>query len=409
MRVACATAVALLAWSCYGADQPPVVARANDPLLQRHEIRADRLPQPYATPSAGNPPIMRGRPKDAALHVPPGFTVTLWASGFDDPRNMISAPNGDIFVAEPGGSKITVLRGGRPDQRVTFASGLRDPFGLAFHGGWLYVGGVDELVRFSYQPGQIRAAGKPQHVADLPGGGHSTRNVIFNRDGTKLYVSVGSRSNVSDESATPMRAAITEMNPDGSGAHIFASGLRNPVGLSWNPVTGALWTAVNERDGLGDDLVPDYVTDIRAGAFYGWPFSYLGKTPDPRRRGERADLVAKAIPPSVLLQAHSAALGIAFYTGSMFPAHYRNGLFIAMHGSWNRAERTGYKVAFVPFTEGRASTAYEDFVAGWAPDPYSHFVWGRPVGLLVMRDGSLLVSDDGAGAIWRISYTGQNR
>ena len=385
--------------SCRAASQPPVVAMQNDPWLQYHEIRADKLPPPYETPSAGNNPIMRSRPKDAALHVRPGFKVTLWASGFDDPRNMVYAPNGDIFVAEPGGGKITVLRGGNPAQRSTFASGLDSPFGLAFRGPWLYGGTEGELVRFPYPGG-----GKAQHIARLESGGHSTRNVLFNRDGTKLYVSVGSSSNVSDESRTPMRAAITEMNPDGTGARIFASGLRNPVGLALHPGTGALWTAVNERDGLGDDLVPDYVTEVHAGAFYGWPFSYLGRNVDPRRKGEHPELVAKAVMPSVLLQAHSAALGIAFYDGPMFPASYRGGLFVAMHGSWNRSQRTGYKVVFVPFNNGRAASGYDDFVAGWAPDPSSHFVWGRPVGLLVMHDGSLLISDDGAGAIWRVTY-----
>jgi glucose/arabinose dehydrogenase len=399
-----AIAVMVLASSCRGADQPPVVATQNDRALQHHEIRIDQLPAPFATQSSGNPPVVMRRPKDAALHVPPGFNVTLWATGFGNPRNMAYSPNGDIFVAETGDGNIAVLRGGQPTQRVTFASGLNEPFGLAFQGPWLYVGNVDEIVRFRYQNGQVAAAGKPEHVAELSPGGHSTRNIIFNRDGTKLYVAVGSRSNVSDETSTPIRAAITEMNADGSGAHVFASGLRNPVGLAWNPANGTLWTSVNERDDLGDDLVPDYVTDVRAGAFYGWPFSYLGRNVDPRRTGERRDLVAKAIAPAVLLQAHSAALGIAFYNGTMFPAKYRGGLFVAMHGSWNRSQRTGYKVVFVPFTNGTASNSYDDFLAGFSPDPNARSVWGRPVGLLVMRDGSLLVSDDGAGVIWRVSY-----
>lgn len=409
-RIVFSTAFAgILVWRCFAADQPPqVVAQQNDLWLQHHEIRADRLPPPYATKSAGNSPIVRPRPSSASLHVPPGFQVTPWANGFDDPRNMVYAPNGDIFVAEPGAGKITVLKGCRPDQRVTFASGLNEPFGLAFQGPWLYAGNVDKLVRFSYKPGQTTASGKPQHIADLPAGGHSTRNVIFNADGTKIYIAAGSGSNVNDETATPMRAAITEMNPDGTQSRVFASGMRNPVGLAWNAATGALWTSVNERDALGDDLVPDYVTDVRSGAFYGWPFSYIGKNPDPRRKGERPDLVSKAIPPAVLLQAHSAALGIAFYDGATFPAPYRGGLFIAMHGSWNRTQRTGYKVVFVPFRNGRPTGGYDDFVTGWAPDPSSRFVWGRPVGLLVMRDGSLLVADDGAGVIWRVTYAKTN-
>ena len=403
-RAALSAFVAVLAWSCYGADQPPVVATANDPLLKRYAIRVDQLPAPYATHSAGNPPVVLGRPKNAALHLPPGFNVTLWATDFDDPRNMVYAPNGDIFVGEPGGGKITVLRGGNPQQRVTFADHLNEPFGLAFRSGWLYVGNTDEIVRFRYQNGQTKASGQPEHIAKLPPGGHSTRNLIFNRDASKLYVSVGSRSNVDDETATPFRAAITEMNPDGSGIRTFGSGLRNPVGLAWNPTSGALWTAVNERDGLGDDLVPDYVTEVRSGAFYGWPFSYLGKNVDPRRKGEHPELVARATVPSVLLQAHSAALGIAFYNGTMFPERYRGGLFVAMHGSWNRTQRTGYKVAFVPFTNGRANGGYEDFLVGFSVDPNARSVWGRPVGVLVMHDGSLLVSDDGSGVIWRVTY-----
>ena len=324
--------------------------------------------------------------------MPPGFKVEEWASGFDDPRNMAYAPNGDIYVAESGGGRITILRGGDPRQRTTFVSGLRYPFGLAFHDGSLYVGCEDELVRFT---GSHR-----QRVASLPGGGHATRNVIF--VGNKLYVSVGSESNVDDETATPMRAAITEMNPDGSGAHVFASGLRNPVGLAINPADGTLWTVVNERDGLGDDLFPDYATAVHAGEFFGWPFSYIGRHVDPRRKGEHPDLVAKAVAPSVLLQSHSAPLGCVFYEGTMFPAQYRGGLFVAMHGSWNRTLRTGYKVVFIPFRNGKPSGGYDDFVAGWSRDPASHFVWGRPVGLLVMRDGSLLVSDDGRDIIWRI-------
>jgi len=382
IRLAVAFVAALTVAACFGAD-PPVV-------LQHHEIRADKMPPPYATRSAGNPPLMRPRPRGATLVVPPGFKVELWASGFDDPRNMVYAPNGDIYVAEPGAGKITVLRGGNPNQRTTFASGLHEPFGLAFHGGSLYVGCVDELIRITN--------GRRQHIASLRPGGHSTRNVIFN--GEKLYVAVGSASNVDDESATPMRAAITEMNADGSGAHIFAAGLRNPVGLGINPADGSLWTVVNERDELGDDLVPDYATEVRAGEFFGWPFSYIGKNVDPRRQGEHPELVAKAILPSVLLQSHSAPLGMAFYEGRMFPAQYRGGLFVAMHGSWNRTQRTGYKVVFIP----KGARGYDDFVAGWAPDPNSHFVWGRPVGLLVMHDGSLLVSDDGADVIWRVSH-----
>lgn len=369
--------------------------------LQHHEIRPDRLPAPYHSESAGNPPQVVARPEGAKLTLPPGFHIEEWARGFQEPRNMVLAANGDVFVADSRAGSVIVLRG---KEHFTFAKGLNRPFGLAFGHGFLYVGNTDAVVRFPYRSGDTTATAAPQKIADLPPGGHWTRNLIFSRDGKKLYVAVGSRSNVSDESATPMRAAITEMNPDGSGQTLYASGLRNPVGLAWNPVTGALWTSVNERDGLGDDLVPDYVTEVRRGAFYGWPFSYIGRNPDPRRKGENDSLAAKAVVPSVLIQAHSAALGVVFYDGKMFPERYRGGAFVALHGSWNRAQRTGYKVIHVPFRNGKPSGGYDDFAAGWAPDSASRTVWGRPVGLLVLQDGSLLVSDDGANVIWRVTY-----
>lgn len=395
--------ISLAVLACRGeATSPPTtIAKAGDPLLRHHEIRADQLPAPYETQSAGNPPSVRSRPPNAALHLPPGFRAAVWTTDVEDPRNMVYAPNGDLYVAETGAGRITVFRGGSPASRSVFASGLDGPFGLAFHGNYLYVGEEGALVRF---PLAAPAGGsrKAEHLADLPSGGHSTRNVTFNRAGSKLYVSIGSSSNVSPEE--PMRAAIIEYNPDGSGRRVFASGLRNPVGLAWEPSTGALWTAVNERDGLGDDLPPDYATEVRDGAFYGWPYAYIGQHEDPRRKGERPDLVAKATVPSLLIEAHGAALGIAFYNGTMFPAAYRGGAFVALHGSWNRSTRSGYKVIFIPFRGGKPAGGYDDFMAGWAPDPSSRNVWGRPVGLLVMKDGSLLVSDDGGNVIWRVTY-----
>jgi len=394
--------ISLAALACRGeATPPPIVARPADPLLQHHEILPDRLPAPFETQSAGNPPSVGARPADAALHLPPGFQATLWASDLEDPRNLVYAPNGDIFVAETGAGRITVFPGGAPAKRYVFASGLDGPFGLAFRGNQLYVGYEAELVRFAWSAG-AKADGKPQRMAELPGGGHSTRNVTFNRAGSKMYVAIGSRSNVKPEE--PMRAAIVEYNPDGSGRRIFASGLRNPVGLAWEPSTGALWTAVNERDGLGDDLPPDYITEVRDGAFYGWPYAYIGQHEEPRLKGQRPDLVAKAVVPSLLVEAHGAALGIAFYTGTMFPEAYRGGAFVALHGSWNRSKRSGYKVIFVPFRGGKPSGGYDDFMAGFAPNPDERRVWGRPVGLLVMKDGSLLVSDDGGNVIWRVTY-----
>jgi glucose/arabinose dehydrogenase len=386
--------------------QVPVTNAPHDPMLQHHEIRADRLPPPFATQSAGNPPIVVGAPSDARLHVPPGFRVNVFASGFDDPRTMLLAPNGDVLVAEPGGGKITVLRDANHDgvaeQRSTFASGLDEPFGLALHGGFLYVGNENAVVRFTYRPGQTAAQGRPQTITPLPGGGHSTRGLLFNRDATKLFVSVGSASNVSVEG--PPRASIVVMNPDGSGRRTFASGLRNPIGMALDPSSGALWTVVNERDGLGDDLVPDFATEVRDGAFYGWPYAYIGQHEDPRRDGERRDLVAKAIVPSLLIQSHSAPIGMTFYEGSMFPPEYRGNAFVALHGSWNRSRRTGYKIIRIPFKNGHPTGGYDDFLAGWMLDETSRRVWGRPACLLVLGDGSLLISDDGAGKIWRVSY-----
>src|SRR5436190_7678297 len=341
------------------------VVFAQSQALQHHAIRADQLPAPFASPSASNTPRVVSRPSGAQLHLPPGFSISVYADNLENPRRMIQAPNGDLILSEPDAGKIIILR---DEKAYTFASGLNDPYGLAIHGGWLYIGDEDAVVRLPYATGATRATStEPQRITPLPPGGHSTRGVIFNRAGTKMYVSVGSRSNVS-AGEPPERAAILEMNPDGGDKRIFASGLRNPVGMDWEPKTGALWTAVNERDGLGDELVPDYITDVRAGAFYGWPYTYIGQHEDPRRKNENASLAARAIPPALLIQSHSAPLGIAFYEGSMFPAAYRGGAFVALHGSWNRARRTGYKIVFVPFRDGRPAGGYDDFVIGWMTD-----------------------------------------
>jgi glucose/arabinose dehydrogenase len=396
-RVVAAIAVLSLA-ACGRDDAQPVTTTTTG--LAHHEIRIDQLPPPFATPSAGNSPSTRRRPANAQLHLPPGFHIAVYATGIEDPRNMIQAPNGDVIVAQSGANQISIVRDGK--QHV-FTTQIADPFGLAIHGEWLYVGAEEGLYRVPYHAGDTSARGTPQKLAPLPGGGHSTRNIIFSADGNQIFVSIGSASNVSREG--PPRAAIMEYDANGRNPHVFASGLRNPVGLAWNPTTHALWTAVNERDGLGDDLVPDYVTDVRANAFYGWPYSYLGAHEDPRRKGERPDLVAKAVVPSLLIQSHSAPLGIVFYNGTMFPPEYRGSAFVALHGSWNRALRTGNSVIRVPFRDGKLSGGYDDFVTGWMTDPASSSVWGRPVGLLVLSDGSLLVSDDGANVIWRVTYS----
>jgi glucose/arabinose dehydrogenase len=400
-------ALFLVACSREAVPLPATVATANDPSLQHHDIRFEQLPAPFATPSSGNPPRVVKQPANAALHVPAGFHVSVFADGLDGPRTMLLAPNGDVLVAEPGAGRILVLRDANKDGvaegRFTYASGIDEPFGLALHGGFLYVGGENAVFRVPYTRGDTKARSTLQKLVDLPGGGHSTRGVLFNRAGTRMYVSVGSDSNVSP-GEDPRRAAILELHPDGTGERVFASGLRNPVGMAWEPVTGALWTAVNERDGLGDDLVPDYVTDVKDGAFYGWPYAYLGKHEEPRLRGQHPELVARAIPPAVLIQSHSAPLGIAFYGGQMFPPEYSGSLFVALHGSWNRSQRTGYKIVRVPMKNGRPAGGYDDFLTGWMLGETSREVWGRPVCLLVLADGSLLISDDGAGKIWRVTF-----
>ncbi|HEX8172182.1 MAG TPA: sorbosone dehydrogenase family protein [Thermoanaerobaculia bacterium] len=399
--------ISAIVMACSRGDAQP----ARPPVLGHHEVRADRLPAPYATRSAGNPSDVIDRPANAPLVVPPGFQISVWAKDFTDPRNMILAPNGDVFVADTAASRIVILRDtngdGTPDRRWNFTEGLNRPFGMAFRGNQLFVGNGDAVVRYDWNPGETTARGNAVRIASLPSGGHSTRNVIFNADGSKLYIAVGSDSNVDDETSTPARAAITEMNPDGSGRRIFASGLRNPIGLAWNPANRTLWTCVNERDGLGDELVPDYATEVKAGAFYGWPFAYIGRNVEPRHKGEHPELVARSIVPSLLIEAHSAPITMTFYQGTMFPARYRGGAFVALHGSWNRAQLTGYKVIHIPFKNGQPAGGYDDFAAGWLLDPGRRKVWGRPAGLLVLRDGSLLVSDDGGGVIWRITYRGK--
>jgi glucose/arabinose dehydrogenase len=285
------------------------------------------------------------------------------------------------------------------------AGDLSAPFGLAFNDGYLYVGNTASLVRYKYANGDLKAQGEPEKLMNLPAGGHSTRNILFNRKGTKMYVAVGSQSN-NDAGEDCRRAAILEFNPDGSGYRVYASGIRNPVGLALQPGTDIVWTAMNERDNLGDDLVPDYATSVKEGGFYGWPYSYIGKNYDPRYVGAFPDLVNKALVPDVLLPAHSAALGITFYTGNQFPQRYRNGGFVALHGSWNRSVASGYKVVFFPMNNGKPG-AIEDFLTGFlsstGANDTSIDAWGRPVGVTVARDGSLLVSDDVANRIWKVS------
>lgn len=378
---------------------------------QKFEIKPQDLPAPFATNSANRNSRIVSQPADAKLAVPRGFNVNVYAEGgFTYPRWMALAPNGDVFVADSRANSVIILRDtdkdGAADERFTFADNLSQPFGMAFHDGWFYVANTDSVVRFKYKDGQTKAEGAPEKLIELTEGGynqHWTRNILFSPDGKKLYVSIGSSGNVGVEK-DERRAAISEYNPDGTGYRLYASGLRNPIGLAWNPATGELWTAVNERDGLGDDLVPDFVTSVKDGGFYGFPYFYIGQNKDPRRN-EDINLASPPIVPDVLITSHSAALGIVFYTGKMFPPEYQGDAFVALHGSWNREKLTGYKIIRINFENGKlASHGYEDFLTGWLPDENSREVWGRPVGLLVNSDGSLLIADDGGKKIWRVSY-----
>jgi glucose/arabinose dehydrogenase len=391
-----------------GTATGPVAGPSLPPGLKHWEVRAADLPQPSLN-TLENPPRVVARPAGASLVMPPGFDAKIYADGFSRARWMAVAPNGDVFVTDAAAGTLIVLRDadgdGRPEGRFTFASGLALPFGIAFHGSYVYVANTNAVVRFAYADGQTQATGAPETVTTLPGQGynqHWTRNVAFSPDGSKMYVTVGSQTN-HDVEPEP-RASVLEMNPDGSGRRTFASGTRNPVGLAFHPQTKALWVGVQERDGLGDDLAPDYITQLRDGGFYGWPYSYAGSNPDPHHTGERPDLVQSAIVPDVLIQAHSSALGLVFYDGKMFPGEYTGDAFVALHGSWNRSKRTGYKLVRVRMKDGRPVGGYDDFLVGWMLDESRAEVWGRPVGLAVAKDGALLVADDGANVIWRVTY-----
>ena len=404
-------------------------------LLFVASLAAQQLPAPFATPWYRKVTRVVTMPDGHQLTVPAGFAVNVFADKLQMPRMMALAANGDVFLSEPVRAQgtITILRDadrdGVAEARFTFATGLNRPFGVAFHGGWLDVGNNDSVVRFAYAPGQTKASGPPEKVVDLPpsdaaldqdtanrlmidisqtrGYNHWTRNVIFSPDGARMFVTVGSATNATPES-DERRAAINEYRSDGSGHRVFASGLRNPVGLAFFPGSDTLWTAVNERDQLGDDLVPDFITSVKSGAFFGWPYSYFGANLDPTVSPQRPDLVARAVAPDVRLPAHSAALGLVFYTGARFPAEYRNNAFVALHGSINRSKLSGYSVVRVRFRDGRPSGEPEEFLSGFkARDDDEKEAWGRPVGLLQLPDGSLLVSDDGGNRVWRVSYAGK--
>jgi glucose/arabinose dehydrogenase len=402
--------------------------RADKPGIVRL-IRPQDLPTPGATASAANAARVVPRPAGATLQVPPGFKIELFAEGLSGPRIIRVAPNGDIFVAETRAGRIRVLRAadgsGKSTGRETFASGLHTPFGIAFFPGgdnpeWVYVANTDSVVRFPYHSGDLKASGPPETVvARLPAGyGHSTRDIAFTPDNKRMLVSVGSASNDAEGMDQPPvelarqppglawghetdRAAVLAFDPDGKNRRVFATGIRNCVGLAMRP-NGTAWCSTNERDGLGDDLVPDYVTRVQENAFYGWPWFYIGDHWDPRHPGARADLKDKIAVPDVLVQAHSASMELTFYESNNFPAEYRGDAFVAQHGSWNRSKRTGYKVIRIRLKDGVPTGEYEDFVTGFVINDTQ--VWGRPVGVAVARDGSLLISEDGNGTIWRVTH-----
>jgi glucose/arabinose dehydrogenase len=423
-------------------EADPGAWQHETPGVKHHLTLAD-LPPPFKTASSGNNPKVVKQPDGATLSVPPGFTVKLFADGFTNPRLMRVAPNGDIFIAETGARRIHVLRAAdgadAPSDNQIFATGLDRPFGIAFYPPgdnpqWVYVANNNSVVRFPYQNGDMQARGEAQvvvpHLSD-GGGGHSTRDVTFSPDGTRMFISVGSGSNVAETmakknlqdipaweaehglgaawGAETHRANILVTDPEGkTPLRAFATGIRNGVGMAVNPVTGDLWVSTNERDALGDNLVPDYITRVKEGGFYGWPWYYLGNHEDPRHAGERPDLAGKATVPDVLLQSHSAPLEMTFYTASngvaAFPAEYRGDIFDCLHGSWNRALRTGYKVVRARLVNGVPTGEYDDFLTGFVAD--NRNVWGRPVGVAVAHDGALLVTEDANGTLWRIAYTG---
>jgi len=389
----------------------------------RRKITVADLPEPYATKGVDNGASMVKRPDGAWPQAPAGFKVSLYADGLNQPRLIRKAPNGDLFVAVSYSNEILVYRGigsdGKYKQMEKFADGLSQPFGIAFYPAgpnpkWVYIGNTDSVVRFPYKNGDLKASGPAEKLADLPGGGklrgggHWTRDIVFSKDGTKMLVSVGSHSNVDDADTHPEefhRADVLEFTPEGKFVKIYASGIRNCVGEAINPTTGQLWCSTNERDMLGDNLVPDYITHVEEDGFYGWPWWYMGGHQDPRHAGKHPELQSKVITPDVLLQPHFASLELTFYEGSQFPSEYKGDGFAAEHGSWNKSNRAGYEVIRVPMHDGKATGEYEDFLTGFTTA--DGHVWGRPVGVAVGDDGSLFVTDDGSGSIWHVTYTGK--
>jgi glucose/arabinose dehydrogenase len=427
--------VALTAAVAQNAPHPSVLtgqsaftdASHESPGIRRHLTVAD-LPDPAPDQSVDNGANIVPRPANAWPIAPKGFKVELYTTGLDNPRLIRFAPNGDLFLAESASGKIKIFRGvdakGNPKQTSVFAEGLHQPFGIAFypngaHPQWVYIGDTDAIVRFPYKNGDLTASGPIQQIADLPGGGrlrgggHWTRDLVFTQDGSKLLASVGSHSNVDDADTHPEefhRANVLEFTPEGKFIEVYASGLRNCVGEAINPTTGELWCSTNERDALGNNLVPDYITHVQEGGFYGWPWWYMGVgggKQDPRHEGKHPEFKGKVITPDILVNPHFASLEMTFYEGSQFPAQYKGDGFAAEHGSWNRAQRTGYEVIRLPMHNGHSTGEYEDFLTGFTVGSGDGDVWGRPVGVAVAPDGSLFVSDDGSRSIWHVSYVGK--
>lgn len=376
------------------------------------QVNPEKLPPPFATGSASNGPQVIPRPPGAQLKAPPGFQVEEYASGFEVPRFMLRVSHGVLLSDSSSPGTVWVLEDGagfsRPKSRYKLLERLNRPYGLAFWKDYLYVAEATSVKRYKYDAQAMKVSGRAEEIVPMNelGQGHWTRTLLFDRAGDEFYLAIGSASNDSP-GEDPRRAAVNRYNPDGSGHEIFSSGPRNPIGLHWYPNTDTLWATVQERDGLGNDLPPDYFTHLERGGFYGWPYAYIGPNPDPHNGGKRPDLVKKTIVPDVLLGAHVSALDFIFYTGKQFPAEYRGGAFIAFHGSWNRSPRVGYKIAFVPFKNAKPVSGPRDFVTGFMLSPEKREVWGRPVGLLELPDGSVLFSDDGGRKIWRISHKGR--
>jgi glucose/arabinose dehydrogenase len=401
-RVAALSLLLSFAWSTsWAADVPG----------QRFSISVASLPKPFTTPPVDNTSKVVPRPAGEVPKAPDGFAVSVFAADVPDARWMTVAPNGDVFLAEPDSGKVVVLRpsadGSRAARITTFASGFAQPHGLAIHSGSLYVADTKSIWRLPYTNGALKGTGKRVHIADTTpaqGVGHFTRDIVFDSKGD-LFLTIGSKDNLAED---PLPYASVQMVGANGTLTTFASGLRNPVGIAFYPGTDDLYVTVNERDGLGDNLPPDYLTRIRQRDFFGWPYAYTGPHADPTYGSKRLDLVAKTKTPDVLFQAHSAPLGLVFYDGSQFPAEYKGDGFVALHGSWNSAHPTGYKVVRVHFTNGRPENAYTNFVTGWWNGSTSPArVWGRPVGLVVAKDGSLLIADDKGNTIWRVAYKGK--